>query len=106
MQETFTLPSPQHCHRHSQLPDPPPPLHSQAVFTSAFQEPEHLVNHQINVCLSGFIVENTAVLHLTSLFLPDTFETCFPAFPLHALAGYEYQGSFTKEVFQPKPNMK
>lgn len=59
VQDTVTLFS-------SQLPDSPLPLHSQVVFTAAFQKPEHLVNHQTNVCLSGFLVENIEMLHLTS----------------------------------------
>lgn len=109
MQETITVFSPQHCPKHSQLPDSTPPLHSQVVFTFAFQEPEHLANHQINVYLSGFLVENIEMLHLTShsfcfqtLFRP----VCFPTSPPHALAGYNQQGSFTKVVFQPEPNIK
>lgn len=89
----------------SHLPHSPPPLCSQVVLSFMFQELEHLLNCQIIVCLSGFLVERIETLPLRSHSF--CFQTLVrPVFSTQALVCYEHQGSFAKEVFQPKPNIK
>lgn len=90
------LSSSQRCRKPSCLADSPPPLRSQVVLSFAFQEPEHLVKHQITVCLSVLLVEGTETLHLRSH--PFCFHTLVgPVFPPRL-----HQVTSTKEVLPRK----